>query len=88
MTKKQNSLSSVDKKRISGTSWLSVGDIKRSLASLKITTLAEQSASKLALRSLNVIFYILKTRRKKKKWEFLWFFHLFIVHLPPKKVVI
>ena len=36
---------------------------------MKITTLAEQSASKLALRSLNVIFDILKARRKKKKQD-------------------
>ena len=38
--------------------WLCVR-LRRSFATLKITTLAEQSASKLALRSLNVLFDIL-----------------------------
>ena len=35
--------------------WLCVR-LRRSFATLKITTLAEQSASKFALRSLNVLF--------------------------------
>ena len=48
---------------------LALRSAQATLASLKITTLAEQSASKLALRSLNVIFHILKTRRKKKDLE-------------------
>ena len=45
---------------------LALRSAQATLASLKITTLAEQSASKLALRSLIVIFDMLETDEEER----------------------